>query len=201
LQYFDDDVQAEDLKFIASNLHLGVPPSILDNMVAFLSALQAAANERPQAGRPPFAAAGGPWEFNLRDLLRWCDLLTGAFTPGEDDSCDAAVRDAAEHFVHVLFEQRLRSQEDRQRVAAIWEEVWGAPLRRAVAGSGSTADMISLDVTPKGVRIGRALLPRGDYSPPAFVPFRLQCVSRMGERSHIQNTENPSSFKRRHSCI
>ncbi len=34
-------------------------------------------NERLNAsvGKKDFANMGGPWEFNLRDLLRWADLV------------------------------------------------------------------------------------------------------------------------------
>jgi midasin len=39
-------------------------------MVRFLQALHTAANvERT------FGSVGGPWEFNLRDLMRWCYLI------------------------------------------------------------------------------------------------------------------------------
>lgn len=42
-------------------------------MVTLLEALHDSANVKRS-----FASAGGPWEFNLRDLLRWCDLAEGA---------------------------------------------------------------------------------------------------------------------------
>ena len=42
-------------------------------MVALLKALHESANVKHS-----FASAGGPWEFNLRDLLRWCDLAESA---------------------------------------------------------------------------------------------------------------------------
>ena len=45
-------------------------------MVTFLAALHQAANLQRT-----FASAGGPWEFNLRDLLRWCDLAQAAVPP------------------------------------------------------------------------------------------------------------------------
>ena len=41
-------------------------------MVSFLKALHDGANIQRS-----FASAGGPWEFNLRDLLRWCQLAEG----------------------------------------------------------------------------------------------------------------------------
>jgi Midasin AAA lid domain len=54
-------------------LHPAVPEQVLARMVACLGALHAAA-----AAGTGFGAAGGPWEFNLRDLLRWCELAEGA---------------------------------------------------------------------------------------------------------------------------
>lgn len=46
-------------------------------MVAFLADLHHAANVTCS-----FGAAGGPWEFNLRDLLRWCQLAESAVPAG-----------------------------------------------------------------------------------------------------------------------
>lgn len=45
-------------------------------MVAFLANLHHSANVKRTLG-----AAGGPWEFNLRDLLRWCQLAVGGVPP------------------------------------------------------------------------------------------------------------------------
>lgn len=55
------------------SLHPRVPAECLAKMVSFLKALHEGANVQRR-----FAGAGGPWEFNLRDLLRWCDLAEGA---------------------------------------------------------------------------------------------------------------------------
>ena len=54
-------------------LHPGVPQGVRARMVAFLQALHGAANVQRS-----FGASGGPWEFNLRDLLRWCQLVEQA---------------------------------------------------------------------------------------------------------------------------
>ncbi len=54
-------------------LHPGIPAPVLHRMVALLGLME-------QAGGPggTFAQQGGPWEFNLRDLLRWCMLAEDA---------------------------------------------------------------------------------------------------------------------------
>ncbi|PNG99282.1 Midasin, partial [Tetrabaena socialis] len=86
-------LRREDLLFIAGALHPRVPPPLRARMVGLLDAMAAAAagggggggGGQPAAaaaaGVRDFAAAGGPWEFNLRDLLRWCDLVEGAVPP------------------------------------------------------------------------------------------------------------------------
>jgi hypothetical protein len=46
-----------------------LPSSVLGSMVHTIEALHDAVNVKCAWG-----AAGGPWEYNLRDLLRWCQL-------------------------------------------------------------------------------------------------------------------------------
>jgi midasin len=60
-----------------------------------------------------FGHSGSPWEFNLRDVFRWCDLLIAS---GKYDH--SHVRD--------LYLQRFRSQEDRLKLDAIYREVFGS---------------------------------------------------------------------------
>ena len=76
--------------FGAGALHQRVPPGVRERMVAFLSEVRAASSTGSggapgAAGRPDgkvgavrLSGAGGPWEFNLRDMLRWCELAGGA---------------------------------------------------------------------------------------------------------------------------
>ena len=72
----------------AGALHPGIPASIRARMVGFLRALQAGA----KSGRASFGAAGGPWEFNLRDLLRWCCLMESAMSAAVEGHRSAAPR-------------------------------------------------------------------------------------------------------------
>lgn len=173
-------------------------------MVSFLDTLHRQANvERA------FCAAGGPWEFNLRDLLRWCqlaqsaaaaahehdggadELSDGADGPAKANSgCTNAIGDgvgvdaagsgagssggsgqgggggdgvsaatleaAVEHFVGMLFVQRLRTDADRQHVRALFARVWGRPL--------SESPRPALLLSPERLRIGWARLARADRS-------------------------------------
>ncbi|GIL43446.1 hypothetical protein Vafri_917, partial [Volvox africanus] len=80
-------LRRDDLLLIATTLHPRVPPPLVRRMVDLLDAMQAAASGSARdggaaavsvAGVRDFATAGGPWEFNLRDLLRWCELVEGS---------------------------------------------------------------------------------------------------------------------------
>lgn len=105
-----------DLRFIAAALHPRLPPATLGHMVVALHALHHDASVARC-----FAGEGGPWEFNLRDLLRWCELAEGAVPPLPASEADgaaqaeaAALDRAARHFAGILFLQRLRTAEDRR---------------------------------------------------------------------------------------
>ncbi|KAF6779511.1 hypothetical protein AHF37_00876, partial [Paragonimus kellicotti] len=61
-----------------------------------------------------FATEGGPWEFNLRDLMRWSEMIlkrqsTEGISPGL--------------YVHFIYVDRMRNVEDKQKVADLWREV------------------------------------------------------------------------------
>jgi midasin len=171
-------LQPQDLALIAGALHPHIPQQLLHHMVLLLGALQQAASPAPaadaswvgqgvtaalaqrvsqavnavqEAAAGAFAAAGGPWEFNLRDLLRWCELASGLCSTTGGGSSPAAAGaggggnnqqqqdvsaagamdwDAAvEHFVPLLLMSRLRTAADRQLLAQLFESVWGRPLK------------------------------------------------------------------------
>lgn len=176
-----------DLTTIAATLHPALPAPLLHKMVATCAALHAGANvERA------FGSAGGPWEFNLRDLLRWAELATGSVAAaagsagssstssangrssdmqldGATAESDAAWAAAVHRAALLLFLQRMRTHADRAHVAAIWARVWGAPLDAGDAGDGSSSSSHppQLLVGPEAVAIGSALLPRAREPCPA----------------------------------
>lgn len=55
---------------------------------------------------------GSPWEFNLRDLFRWCDLMV------ENSSQDPG------DFVYLIYGNRFRCDKDRARVYQVYREVF-----------------------------------------------------------------------------
>lgn len=62
-----------------------------------------------------FGSCGSPWEFNLRDLLRWCSLIESALDRG------SSAESAAKHFLAILFSQRFRTAVDRDELVVLMQ--------------------------------------------------------------------------------
>ncbi|KAG7785453.1 hypothetical protein KL945_003750 [Ogataea haglerorum] len=60
-----------DLKMIARHLYPQLDHSVSDKLVDFVSLL-----EKEVVLHRKWGAVGGPWEFNLRDTLRWLSLMS-----------------------------------------------------------------------------------------------------------------------------
>ncbi|WFC97593.1 hypothetical protein MYAM1_000308 [Malassezia yamatoensis] len=102
------ELQAEDVLAICTELYPDVPLETLQRMVAFNDDLQFRTMHH-QLGN-----YGAPWEFNLRDLLRWLTLMQ---TPlGIPTHNDPTVYFAA------LYARRFRTPEDRSKVAQLYAE-------------------------------------------------------------------------------
>ena len=72
---------AEDLRAVAAALCPRLPRAVVARMTSALLSLAAAA-----APGGTLTGPGGPWEFNLRDLVRWCDAVSAvAHGEGPDD--------------------------------------------------------------------------------------------------------------------
>ena len=130
----------------AGSLHPCIPADCLANMVSFLKALHEGADTQRS-----FASAGGPWEFNLRDLLRWCDLAEAAI-PAYESNAAVAIEAAVEHFSQMLFFERLRTPQDRQHLLQLYQQCWGHPL--------PLTPTPELTICPVSVKLGWAMLPR-----------------------------------------
>ena len=125
----------EDLLAVASSAHPWADADALSTMVKFTRAMHDAVN----SGR--LGRDGAPWEFNLRDILRWLDAMV-----------EYKLQDPTP-LVDLLFLQRLRTASDRSIARELFEEVSGKPL--------PVSPYAALDITSDAVRVGPlAVLPR-----------------------------------------
>ncbi|XP_071469317.1 midasin isoform X1 [Marmota flaviventris] len=152
-QVFVDPLTAVDMEFIASTLFPAIDRNIVKKMVAFNNQIDLEVSVEKKWGQK-----GGPWEFNLRDLFRWCQLMLVDQSPG--------CYDPGQH-VFLIYGQRMRSKEDKEKVIAVFKDVFGS-------NSNPYTGTRLFHITPYEVQLGYSVLSRGSYAPhPSRRPLSL----------------------------
>lgn len=105
-----DVLQPTDLSMIVRHAYPAIEPATADKMVDFVARLDAA------VGSGLWGHRGLPWEFNLRDTLRWMGLYA---SPGIQAKIEPA------DFVDMVACQRFRDPVDRQHAADLFSQVFG----------------------------------------------------------------------------
>ncbi|XP_075718267.1 midasin isoform X3 [Rhinoderma darwinii] len=139
-QVFVDLLSASDMQFIANSLFPTLGEEIIGKMVAFNNQIDLEVMTERKWGQK-----GGPWEFNLRDLFRWCHLMLHDQSPGSYDP--------SQH-VFLVYGERMRSKEDRQKLIAVYEEVFGEE-------NTSYLGTRHFHINPQNIQVGYSVLPRG----------------------------------------
>ncbi|KAJ4459704.1 putative AAA ATPase midasin [Paratrimastix pyriformis] len=152
-QVYVDALDGEDYLFILETLYPALPAALLGAMIRFNQAVHQAVTVEARFGR-----AGAPWEFNLRDMVRWCDMVAAVAGPtAPEGPLSPALVGAAARFMEVLYMHRLRSRWDRAQVGAAFAQIFGP---------GARLEECPLDYsTPQFVQIGHAVLPRLLHTP------------------------------------
>ncbi|KAI1757436.1 hypothetical protein F4782DRAFT_129646 [Xylaria castorea] len=110
---YADVFSDEDLLLIASHNFPSVSSETVSQMIKFISSLET----RILVERA-FGSQGSPWEFNLRDTLRWLHLLNSPdplLSTGKVDD-----------FLNITIRQRFRSDRDRLEVNQLYAEAFGS---------------------------------------------------------------------------
>ncbi|KAJ7963223.1 Midasin [Quillaja saponaria] len=103
-----DELVEDDYLFICSSLYPSIPRPLLSKLVLF--------NKRMHEDtmlHHKFAQDGSPWEFNLRDVIRSCQIIQGAPDNVKEYS-----------FLNILYIQRMRAAADRREVLRLYEDVF-----------------------------------------------------------------------------
>ncbi|PBP24206.1 ATPase [Diplocarpon rosae] len=122
-----------DLQLICKHNFPNIKYETLNNVIAFVCEL-----EHEIVHRRQFGSQGGPWEFNLRDILRWLQLL------GSNAPLIAAASPA--DFLNLIFRQRFRTSKDRQQVDRIFAQVFSqnVPFRHFFHNTNPSAYQVGL---------------------------------------------------------
>ena len=110
IAYFDD-LKFEDFVYITHQLHPSIDLKLIHQMITVNDRIcQAVKNDIS------FAKKGGPFEFNLRDLLRWADIT--------QKNWNRFSRHAPEMFFDLIFTNKMRTKEDKRKMKMLCSEVF-----------------------------------------------------------------------------
>jgi len=105
-----DELSEEDYLFICKSRYLPlISESFLRNLIRFNNRLHMDTMVHRSYGQQ-----GSPWEFNLRDIIRSCEIVAGCPDTLKDDC-----------FLNTVYLQRMRTVDDRLKVVELFEEVFG----------------------------------------------------------------------------
>ncbi|KAG4304078.1 hypothetical protein PORY_002442 [Pneumocystis oryctolagi] len=128
----------EDLLFICDYIFPNEDPLIKKKIILFIERLN---NELSL--NSSFGALGSPWEFNLRDIFRWLEILQCGKS-NLHGKCPS-------EFLDIIVKQRFRTVKDQKIVDEIYQEIFGnIPVNRNLYYSFNT----------NFFQVGHALLPR-----------------------------------------
>ncbi|SCU87127.1 LAFA_0E04896g1_1 [Lachancea sp. 'fantastica'] len=136
---FVDVLSSQDLFLIASHLYPDVDPNWCAQLIEIISSMEDEVSNRRLWGN-----AGSPWEFNLRDTLRWLKLLTSpSLTTGAGPV----------EYLDMILTQRFRTNEDRTKVANMFERFFGEREERPYY----------LQITPEYLQVNSEVMPRAAF--------------------------------------
>ena len=140
---YADIFRPEDLSLICSKVFPNIDADEVKKLITFVSEL-----DDQVANRRAFGTLGAPWEFNLRDTLRWLQLLASKSFSG-----------SARDFLDAIFAQRFRSESDRARLLQLFEAVYGAH-EPPVYGAHEPRIALYHNIAPKSLQVGLSVLAR-----------------------------------------
>jgi len=150
-QVWMEELDEADMVAVGLSLFGQLGEPLLRKLIGFVRTLQKALTTRR------FGVAGGPWDFNLRDVFRWCELLL-------DQQVAPHWRPAV--FFDALFLQRFRTEADRAAVLEFYTASMGAD-------AGPPPLQPHYAVGSQAVQIGHAWLPRAKAQLPPAPPLQL----------------------------
>nr|XP_046228345.1 midasin isoform X2 [Scatophagus argus] len=148
-QVFVDQLTNKDMEFIGHSVFPNIDKEIIAKMVEFSNKLVVEVGIERRWGQ-----RGSPWEFNLRDMFRWCQLMQddqspGFFNPGQH--------------VALVYADRMRLEADKAQVLSVFRKVFGEDYEPY---SGSR----EFHITPLNLQVGFSVLQRSGGAPVALDP-------------------------------
>ncbi|CAI9114384.1 OLC1v1015101C1 [Oldenlandia corymbosa var. corymbosa] len=147
-----DELSEDDYMSICRSLYPSISHLILEKLILFNKRLH---DETMLYHN--FAQDGSPWEFNLRDVVRSCEMIQGAHEKSKADC-----------FLNTVYVQRMRTPADRLEVMKLYEQVFG--LKPYINPSPR------IQINPEYLVIGNASIKRNPYQAGSFSCNQLQIM-------------------------
>lgn len=154
-----EELTSGDFTSIVQSRYPSVPRPLVLSIVDFTSQVH------DHVALMNIGSDGGPWEFNLRDVCRWCDLLTAAPLAGENCA----------HFARDLYVQRFRTKEDRDFVASLYQKCFEDLLIPPFDDLTIPSKPLKVTLDRDKVQVGEVVLARTfGYRRPLYEPQTVQ---------------------------
>ncbi|KAG6889702.1 hypothetical protein C0992_004422 [Termitomyces sp. T32_za158] len=144
---FVEELSPSDMLLVCSHLFPEIGENVLRNMITYNMQLQEAVGVERN-----FAREGAPWEFNLRDVIRWASLLC---TPH-------SILHPFEH-LHTIYLHRFRTEQDRLQARLLFDQVFTTAARPF----GVTPN---LTISSRYLQVGYFTCVRQNMAPPSPSP-------------------------------
>jgi midasin len=156
-----DELSSADLLLVCQHMFPHMDEDMLRAMISFNAHL----NDEVTVQRL-FGRQGSPWEFNLRDVIRWgCLLTSGQFNEPAT-------------YLRSIYLQKFRANEDRHRAQGMFDEIF------ATSSVPFTQNPPSF-LSSSHLRIGHFSLPRRSYSstshPKRLLKSHLTALETLGD--------------------
>uniref|UniRef100_J3N351 Midasin n=1 Tax=Oryza brachyantha TaxID=4533 RepID=J3N351_ORYBR len=115
-----DELSESDYSFICKSQYPSIKDDILKKLISFNNRLYMDTMIHKKYGQE-----GSPWEFNLRDIIRSCEMITGACVTASGYADTSKV----DCFLNTVYLQRMRTIADREEVVKLFEEVFQMKYR------------------------------------------------------------------------
>ncbi|PVG02175.1 P-loop containing nucleoside triphosphate hydrolase protein [Serendipita vermifera] len=132
-----DDLNANDLLIIANRLHPDWSKHQLRQMITFNSKVHEETTVLKTMGRQ-----GSPWEFNLRDVMRWLAMFQNP------SLLEVSPLNPTE-FLPEIYLERFRSSADRDRTCLLVEDIFAEKMRKRCT---------HMDLSSQWTQFGHALI-------------------------------------------
>uniref|UniRef100_A0AAR2IVI6 Midasin n=1 Tax=Pygocentrus nattereri TaxID=42514 RepID=A0AAR2IVI6_PYGNA len=148
-QVYVDQLTSEDMQFISNSIFPNINEQIISKMVQFSNRLAHEVTVERKWGQK-----GGPWEFNLRDLFRWCQLMQTDQSP--------AFYNPGQH-VGLVYADRMRTDADKAQVLSVFRKVFTEDFEPYMGSR-------QFHITPLNLQVGSSVLQRSGGAPVALDP-------------------------------